>query len=258
MIYSVITDNGGGNDQIYHDVEGQVYTFPTIYRSRLQPGTQVIYHRKKRTSSDPDIPTRMSDESHYFGVAEIGEVVLTSDGNLRATILNYKRFDYPVDIHKPDGSYYEEDPFWQRGVRPADKTVYDAIMAAGKSPLFAPGMVSVKSHGVKTTTSLAEGISSAPFFNKKYQVVTGPKGYYLKNLADGVYYEIAKVYSFSYKEGTIKVLAKKSGSSSGVMSYLVRHESTAIVDLGIIDQIENGLHFSGKIDGVDVDVYLNI
>jgi hypothetical protein len=30
MTYTIITDNGGGEDQIYHDIEGQIYTFPPM------------------------------------------------------------------------------------------------------------------------------------------------------------------------------------------------------------------------------------
>ena len=79
MDYTVITDNGGGEDQIYHDVEGEIYTFPPMYKMKLLPGTQVVYHRNKKTPTSPNIPTRMSDDSHYFGVAEIGKLsILTS------------------------------------------------------------------------------------------------------------------------------------------------------------------------------------
>ncbi|MDO4801792.1 MAG: hypothetical protein Q4A15_06470 [Prevotellaceae bacterium] len=254
MIYTIITDNGGGEDQIYHDIEGSIYTFPTMYRSKLLPGTQVVYHRNKKSPTSPYISTRMSDDSHYFGVAEIGAVVPTKDGNLRASIVKFKRFVYPVDIHKSDGSYYEEKPFWQQGVRPANKSIYESIIAASKFPPVVPDKKTARITGVRTTTSLAEGISSAPFCQKKYQLVTGSKGYYLKNLADGVYYELAKVANFSYREGTIKILAKKSNRSSDVLSFLVRHETSRIVDLGVFDQIENGLHFSGRIDGNDVNV----
>ena len=253
MDYTVITDNGGGEDQIYHDVEGQIYTFPPMYRSKLLPGTQVIYHRNKKTSTSPYIPTRMSDESHYFGVAKIGEVIPTNDGNLRATIVKFRRFKYPVEIHKPGGGYYEKNPFWQQGARSADKDVYDAIVAASQFP---PVPQSIKTSGVKTTTSLEVGIASNLFCQKKYQVVTGPKGYYLKNLADGVYYELGKVDSFDYKTGTLKALAKKADSIHDKLSFLIRHESQQTVDIGIFDQITNGLHFTGKINEKEISVNL--
>ena len=256
MGYTVITDNGGGEDQIYHDVEGEIYTFPPMYRSKLLPGTKVIYHRNKKTSTSPNIPTRMSDDSHYFGVAEIGEVITTNDGNLRATIEKFRRFKYPVDIHKPGGDYYEENPFWQQGVRAANIEVYNSIVAASQFPPVPQGRKSIKSSGVKTTTSLEVGIASNSFCQKKYQVVTGPKGYYLKNLADGVYYELGKVDSFDYKTGTLKVLAKKVNSIHEKRSFLIRHECQRTIDIGIFDQITNGLHFKGKIDEKDISVNL--
>lgn len=256
MNYTIITDNGGGEDQIYHDIEGEIYTFPPMYRSKLLPGTQVVYHRNKKTPTSSYIPTRMSDDSHYFGVAEIGEVKPTNDGNLRATIVNFRRFKYAVEIHKTDGSYYEENPFWQQGVRAASKEVYDAIVAASKFPPVPQDSKRKKTDGVKTTTSLVEGISSNPFCHKKYQVVTGAKGYYLKNLTDGVYYELGKVASFDFKEGTIKVLAKKDNNLSDKLSFLLRHEGQETIDVGIFDIISNGLHFSGKIDGKDISINL--
>lgn len=256
MIYTIITDNGGGEDQIYHDVEGQIYTFPRVYRAKLLPGTQVVYHRNKKSSTSPYIPTRMSDDSHYFGVAEIGEVRPTNVGNLRAAIVNFSRFKYAVEIHKAGGGYYEENPFWQQGVRAANKEVYDSIVAASQFPPIPQENKRTKTGGVKTTTSLSEGIVSNFFCQKKYQVVIGAKGYYLKNLADGVYYELGKVASFDYRSGTLKVLAKKADSTSDKLSFLVRHEGYQTIDVGIFDQITNGLHFSGRIDGTDVSINL--
>ena len=256
MTYTIITDNGGGEDQIYHDVEGEIYTFPTRYRSILLPGTQVVYHRNKKTPTSPYIPTRMSDNSHYFGIAEIGEVKTTNDGNLRATIVNFHRFKYPVEIHKTGGDYYEKNPFWQQGVRAANKEVYDSIVAASQLPPVPQDNKRIKTSGVKTTTSLEVGIASNPFCQKKYQVVTGPKGYYLKNLADGVYYELGKVDSFDYKTGTLKVLAKKADPLNDKLSFLIRHEGQKTVDIGIFDQITNGLHFTGKIDEKNISVSL--
>lgn len=255
MTYTIITDNGGGEDQIYHDIEGQIYTFPPMYKGKLLPGTQVVYHRNKKTATSPNIPTRMSDESHYFGIAEIGEVKETNDGNLRATIVNFRRFEYAVEIHKYGGGYYEENPFWQQGVRAANKDVYDAIVAASKLPPLPPDK-QIKTDGVKTTTQLVEGIVSNIFCQKKYQVVTGIKGYYLKNLADGVYYELGRVASFDYKDGTLKVLAKKANPLQENLSFLVRHEGLRTVDIGIFDQIPNGLHFTGRIDGKNISINL--
>lgn len=36
MKYTVITDNGGGPNLIYHNIAGEVYTFPTRYKDLYQ------------------------------------------------------------------------------------------------------------------------------------------------------------------------------------------------------------------------------
>ena len=109
---------------------------------------------------------------------------------------------------------------------------------------------------MRTTTSLEVGIASNPFCQKKYQVVTGPKGYWLKNLPDGIYYELPKIDSFDYKTGTLKVLAKKADPMDDKLSFLFRHEWQKPVDIGIFDQITNGLRFTWRIDGKDMSVDL--
>lgn len=253
--YTVITDNGGGPNQIYHDIAGEIYTFPPMYRNKLTAGTQVIYHRAKKKRDDENIPNRLSDESHYFGVAEIGSVTPTNDGNLRAEIVNFKQFKYPVMIHRPGGGYYEINPFFQQGARSTTKLVYDAICAASevKPAPVAPKAPAKK--GIRTFTALAEGLKSAAFGKSKYQIVTGKEGYYLKNLADGIYYELGKVKGFHHKDGNLKVLAQKAAPGSSALKYLIRHELyTRTVDIGIIEPITNGLHFDGKIDGHEIKV----
>lgn len=255
--YTVITDNGGGPNQIYHDVAGEIYTFPTQYRNKLTPGTQVVYHRAKKKNDDENIPDRLSDESHYFGIAEIDSVSPTNDGNLRATIRNYKKFIYPVMIHRPNGEYYEIKPFFQQGARSTTKEVYDDICNASKIAPIPVMKNSATKRGVRSLTSLVEGLKSNPFSHGNYQVVTGRKGYYLKNLADGVYYELVVGLSkgFDYKDGTLKVLAKKVDNALQSINYLIRHEtSEGIKDVGILDPIPNGLCFSGRFEGQDIKV----
>lgn len=255
--YSVITDNGGGPNQIYHDIAGEIYTFPPMYRNKLTPGTNVIYHRAKKKKDDENIPGRMSDESHYFGIAEIGDVSPTNDGNLRATIKNYKQFMYPVMIHRPNGEYYEFKPFFQQGVRSTTKEIYDNICAASTIKPVPQSPQSPSKRGNKTYTSLEEGVTSNPFCKGKYQVMTGKGGYYLKNLADGIYYELGKVKGFNYKGGTLKVLAQKPKAEGTPLSFLIRHEtSSGITDIGFLDSISNGLRFVGKIDKEDISVNL--
>lgn len=255
--YTVITDNGGGPNQIYHDIAGEIYTFPTMYRNKLTPGTKVIYHRVKKKSDDESIPDRLSEESHYFGIAEIDTVSPTNDGNLRATIKNYKRFKYPVMIHRPNGDYYEIKPFFQQGARATTKEVYDDICKASTIEPIPVMKKTASKRGVRSLTQLMEGIRSNPFSHGKYQVVTGRNGYYLKNLADGVYYEliVGLTKEFDYKDGSLKVLAKKVDNAQQTINYLIRHESSdGTKDVGILDPIQNGLRFCGMFEGQDVKV----
>lgn len=169
--YTVITDNGGGPNQIYHDVAGEIYTFPPVYRNKLMPGTKVVYHRAKKKKEDAPILDRLSDESHYFGIAEIGSIAITSNGNLRATIKNFCKFRYPVMIHRTNGEYYEIKPFFQQGVRSTTKQVYDDICQASEIKP-APKIPKTCNRGVRTFKILTIGISSNVFDNGKYQVVT--------------------------------------------------------------------------------------
>lgn len=253
--YTVITDNGGGSNQIYHDIAGEIYTFPPMYRNKLTPGTQVIYHRAKKKREDENIPGRMSDESHYFGVAEIGEVSATHDGNLRAAIKNYRQFMYPVMIHRPDDEYYEIKPFFQQGVRATTKEIYDDIC---KASTIKPAPKSPKipsKRGIRTLVSLEEGLKSNPFCKGKYQIVTGKGGYYLKNLTDGIYYELGKAKGFSYKTGVLRVLAQKPKTEGDPLCFLIRHETSSVItDIGFLDPITNGLRFTGRIDNQDISV----
>lgn len=253
--YTVITDNGGGPNQIYHDIAGEIYTFPPMYRNKLTPGTHVIYHRAKKKKEDENIPGRMSDESHYFGIAEIGDVSSTNDGNLRATIKNYKQFMYPVMIHRPNGGYYEYKPFFQQGVRATTKEIYNDICTASSIKPEPKDSKAPSKRGIRTFTSLEEGLRSNPFCKGKYQVVTGRGGYYLKNLSDGIYYELGKAKGFYYKDGALKVLAQKPKTEGAPLCFLIRHEtSSCITDIGFLDPICNGLRFSGKIDHQDICV----
>lgn len=253
--YTVITDNGGGPNQIYHDVAGEIYTFPPMYRNKLTPGTHVIYHRAKKKKDDENIPGRMSDESHYFGIAEIGGVSATNDGNLRATIKNFKQFMYPVMIHRPNGEYYEYKPFFQQGVRATTKEIYNDICTASSIKPEPKSPKTPSKRGIRTFTFLEEGLKSALFCKGKYQVVTGRGGYFLKNIADGIYYELGKVKGFHYQDGSLKVLAQKSKAEGAQLSFMIRHEtSSGIIEVGFLDPITNGLRFTGRIDNQDICV----
>ena len=245
-MYTIITDNGGGERNIYHDITGEIYTFPSRYRSLLRPGTKVIYHRSAAKKGEEKIPDRLSEASHYFGYAEIGDVTLTQDGNYRATIKNYSKFKFPVGIHRQNGEYYEEKPFFQQGVRKATEKIYNDIIAASANAT----MVDKKPRrGHRTLTSLRIGIESKPIINEGriYKVVTGMEGYYLQS-PDDIFYELKMVPDFpEWFNGTLRILKLKDKNK-----YLIMHNSNQI---GILTPISNGMKFE---DIEDICVNINM
>lgn len=243
-MYTIITDNGGGERNIYHDVTGEVYTFPPQYKSLLDTGTKVVYHRAAAKKGEERIPGRMSEESHYFGVAEIGEIIKTEDGNYRATIINYSKFKFPVGIHRPNGEYYEERPFFQQGVRKANEEIYNDILAASTTDTMS---LDKPRRGYRTLTSLTIGIESnvIVYEDREYVVVTSRKGYYLQS-PDHIYYELKLVAHFyNWNSGDLRVIKSPSGS------YLILHDSKRI---GILTPIPNGMRFHDLETGTDVNI----
>lgn len=238
QIFTVITDNGGGPRNIYHDITGQIYTFPPKYRTLLLPGTKVVYHRAAAKKAADKIPDSLSDESHYFGIAQIGNVDLTDDGNYRATIINYVPFKYPVNIHRPDGEYYEgPSVFFQQGVRKINQRIYDDIKAASE---IAPTVTfaTKKNKGHRSMTVLKTGLTSGAFSHNsnRYEVVTGKQGYYLKS-TDHIFYELKKIPKFeNWNTGNLKVLKSINNNS-----FLILHDNQQI---GTLTSILNGMKFS--------------
>lgn len=238
--YAVITDNGGGETNIYHDVTGEVYTFPTRYRSMLRKGTKVIYHRAARKKDEPAIPGSMSDKSHYFGTAVIGKIILTPDGNLRADIEDYKPFLNPVYLYRPDGNRFEGNATFQPVVRRFTEAIYNDIVVAsvdpGESLQNKKGTGAATRTGTKTETNLKEGISSVPFLSegKRYKFVTGKQGYYLLS-PDQVYYLLKEERPFpNWKSGGLRILLSEEGGR------LLIHDSEPIVT---IYRITNGFRY---------------
>ncbi len=239
--YAVIVDNGGGPNLIYHDVEGEVYTFPTTYRQLLLPGTKVVYQRSGKTDEQPKGLKRLMDDAHYFATATIGKVVMTSDGNLRANIDNFVRFKYGVPFRKPDGEHWEtaSGQFWRNGVRATKASVYNDIVAASNTPPI-PSSVSKKGLGIRSTKVLTVGISSKPFARGRFQLVTAKDGYYLKVMSDGIYYQLVKKLLPDYCVGALQALCSTSG-----ISFLLRHN---VADVGTLDIIDHGVQFCSKIN----------
>lgn len=238
MNYAVITDNGGGENEIWHDVEGEEYTFPPKYLKRLQEGTFVIYHRAKKKKDGADIKGRLSEESHYFGIAQIGQVKLTPEGNYRAEILKYEKFKYPVNIHRTNGEYFEIKPFFQQGVRAITKKIYDDIIAASKIKPTPVEKKSKRNNGIKSFVTLNVIKESSAFANGKYKISFTSCGYYIYNIADKLYYELEKIKVDNVSQ-PIKVLMSKSGN------YLIIHGNK---EIGILSSTNNGVCYTSQLN----------
>lgn len=229
--YAIIADNGGSDLQ-YRDIVGEVYTFPTMYAGILIPGTKFVYQRCGLSSmkvQEPD-KERLSDDPHYFGIAEIGRVKDVGGGRYEAEIINYKKFVKAVPFRLKDGSHFEvaSGQFWRNGVRQSRKEVYDEILLASTgiipetSPLAdllpAPKPkkpVVTKRTNIRTVASnrssvqvkdeLRVSLISPSFHDDCYEVVTNIDGYWLHSIVDNKYFKIASLHNIRYNDGTLKI-----------------------------------------------------
>ncbi len=178
-------------------------------------------------------------------MAEIGEVNLTNDGNYRATIKNYSKFKFPVSIHRANGEYYEEKPFFQQGVRRSTEKIYEDILTASQADTMS---VEKTKRGHRTLTSLRIGNTSnrIVYDGRQYVVVTGKKGYYLQS-PDSIYYELKLVPNFDdWCYGKLRVM-----KSPDKDSYLIMHDYRQV---GILTPIANGMRFHDLETGIDINV----
>ena len=133
-MFTVITENDTSS---WDDKTGELYHFPSRYLKFLQPGTKVIYYKgilRDRSFRD----TRLSDQPHYFGFAEIGSVykdTKSTKNDYFATITNFVKFNKPVYIKDEQGKTLETIPpsreinYWRDGVRRIDESVYNKIIS---------------------------------------------------------------------------------------------------------------------------------
>jgi 5-methylcytosine-specific restriction enzyme A len=129
-MFAIITENDVSQ---WDDATGIKYHFPSRYLKFLQPGTKVIYY-KGRLKDKKFKSLRLSDEPHYFGVAEIGKVVKEENStNYYADVLNFSLFSKAVPF-KINNESLEPIPtnratnYWRDGVRPIDKDTYNKII----------------------------------------------------------------------------------------------------------------------------------
>ena len=77
---------------------------------------------------------RLSKFPHYFGIAEVGNVISINNGKeLLAEIINFRPFTQAVDF-QINNEYLEKIPknkeknYWRDGVRKIDDDTYNAII----------------------------------------------------------------------------------------------------------------------------------
>lgn len=229
--YAIIADNGG-SDLKYRDIVGEVYTFPTMYSSILVEGTKFVYQRCGLASMkvmEPD-KERLSDDPHYFGIAEIGRVKDIGGGLYEAEIINYKKFIKAVPFRLKDGSHFEvaNGQFWRNGVRQSRKEVYDEILKAstGVIPDSSPladllpepkprktiitkssnnRTVARNRSSVQVKDSVNVRLKSSSFHDDCYEVVTANDGYWLHSIVDEKYYRIASIHNIRFDDGVLKI-----------------------------------------------------
>ncbi len=135
--YAIIAEN---DESPWEDIKGEVYHYPNTYRNILTPGCQIVYYKGKLRDQRFS-ESRLSDEPHYFGCAEIGESTddpSSKKGDLFCKVIKYQEFEYAVPF-KVNGKYIENIPesrksnFFRFGVRETDKDTYDHILSLTKT-----------------------------------------------------------------------------------------------------------------------------
>lgn len=125
----------------WDDRTGEMYHFPKRYKDLLKPGEKVIYYKGKLKDKQFS-HNRLSNNQHYFGIAEIGKVILSKKGTeLYAEIINYQKFKTAVSF-KLNDQYIEQIPenkrknYWRDGVRIISEEIYQQIInLADLSPI---------------------------------------------------------------------------------------------------------------------------
>ncbi|MCR9230464.1 MAG: HNH endonuclease [bacterium] len=102
----------------------------------MKAGTDVVYYKGRLRKSEFR-SRRLTDDPHYFGIAQIGKVTADFDTEKNyyfAELLNFKPFQKAV-LAKINKSYIEQIPenhiknYWRDGVRPIDEGVFRQILA---------------------------------------------------------------------------------------------------------------------------------
>ncbi len=140
--YAVIAQN---DESEWDDVKGDLYNYPSTYKSILTPGCKIIYYKGRMTNKSFS-HLRLSSEPHYFGTGIVGDSIEDTDSpknDWYCEILDYAEFQQAVP-NKEDGEYLEDIPeskqknYWRFGVREVSKTVYDRILSRASLKEYKP------------------------------------------------------------------------------------------------------------------------
>lgn len=118
----------------WDDLTGEVYHFPKRYKDLLLTGEKVIYYKGRMKDKNFE-SRRLSKFPHYFGIAEVGDVIsINNDKELLAEIINFRPFIQAVDF-QINNEYLEKIPknkeknYWRDGVREIDDDTYNTIIS---------------------------------------------------------------------------------------------------------------------------------
>jgi putative restriction endonuclease len=129
--YAAITEN---DESQWDDQTGTLYHFPSRYAKLLKPQTKVVYY-KGRLKNPAFADKRLSNEPHYFAVAEMGQSWAdprSNKGDRFALVTDYLPFATGV-LAKQDGTFIETIPetrisnYWRDGVRLIEEATYQRI-----------------------------------------------------------------------------------------------------------------------------------
>lgn len=135
-MYAVITEN---DESPWADDTGVLYHFPKRYEKILDSVDFVIYYKGKCINKNFS-STRLSNQPHYFGIAQIDGIYddkASKKGDKFAIIKNFVAFDRAV-IAKTMEGYMEEIPlnkvnnYWRDGVRSISEQAFKRIKFLGE------------------------------------------------------------------------------------------------------------------------------
>ena len=147
--YAVIVQN---DESQWDDIKGELYQYPSTYKSILTKGCQIIYYKGSLKNKKYE-KERLSNKPHYFGIGVIGDSIPddnTAKNDYYCEILNYKEFKEAVPA-KINGEYLEVIPeskkrnYWRFGVRVVTANVYNRIIRKSTALPYTPKLPSENS-----------------------------------------------------------------------------------------------------------------